>query len=52
MQAEDPKAEYPAMTTLGFVRGTGVRRSGYDVTLAVIRELVAHRPDVWVSERR
>jgi len=40
------------MITLVFVHGTGVRKHGYDDTLAVIREQVAHRPDVRVAECR
>lgn len=40
------------MITLVFVHGTGVRKQGYDDTLAVIREQVAHRPDVRVAECR
>jgi hypothetical protein len=34
------------MITLVFVHGTGVRKQGYDDTLAVIREQVAHRARV------
>src|SRR3954453_14216689 len=40
------------MITLVFVHGTGVRKQGYDDTLAVIREQVSHRPDVRVAECR
>jgi hypothetical protein len=40
------------MITLVFVHGTGVRKRGYDDTLAVIREQVAQRPDVRVAECR
>jgi len=40
------------MITLVFVHGTGVRKQGYDDTLAVIREQVAHRSDVRVAECR
>jgi hypothetical protein len=38
------------MITLVFVHGTGVRKKGYDDTLAVIREQIAHRPDVRVAD--
>ena len=40
------------MITLTFVHGTGVRKQGYDDTLAVIREQVARWPDVRVAECR
>ena len=40
------------MITLVFVHGTGVRKQGYDDTLVVIREEVAHRSDVRVTECR
>jgi hypothetical protein len=40
------------MNILDFVHGTGVHKKGYDDTLAVIREQVAHRPDVRVAECR
>ena len=40
------------MIALGFARGISIRKQGYDDPLALIRELVAHRPDVWVAEWR
>src|ERR1700722_19557786 len=41
-----------SMNILVLVHGTGVRKKGYDDTLAVIREQVAHRPDVRGAECR
>jgi hypothetical protein len=52
MRAADAKAGHTSMITLVFVHGTGVRKQGYDDTIAVIREQVAHRPDVRVAECR
>jgi hypothetical protein len=40
------------MITLVFVHGTGVRKKGYDDTLAVIKDQVAGWPDVRVAECR
>jgi hypothetical protein len=40
------------MIVLVFVHGTGVRKKGYDDTLALIREQLAHWPDVRVAECR
>ena len=40
------------MITLVFVHGTGVRKHGYDDTLAVIREQLAHWPNARVAECR
>ncbi len=37
------------MIALGLVRGSGIRKQGFDDPLAIIRDPVAHRPDVRVA---